>query len=275
MSGGASGSISESKSEFGQDVFGPQAKALRQLYNSGADLFQNSNQQMQSMIPGATEQMANISNQANPAWMNQLQGGRTANMGLQNMLGQSLGQSMAGPSNMQEINNMIMGGQGNNYADAMRGQYVRDANQAQENMLSNLDSRAAAAGMSGGSRHGVATAQGMRDINKNLQRNMAETGYNTFDKDLDRKLQIAGMADQGTLARQQMMSNMIGRQDTAQQGAINAGQNMQNMTMGRFAPSMAPWQAMGAYGNTIGGPTVLSSGSAESKSTSQSAGGGM
>lgn len=186
------------------------------------------------------------------AWNDQLQGGAYANgqnayegagnafqgagnvyenMGLAKDLSSSLQQSMAGPSNSQEINNMIMGGEGNTYADAMKGQYIQDANRASQNMMGNLDARAAASGMSGGSRHGVATAQGMEDINRNLQNNMARTGFETFDKDLDRKLQIAGAADQNTLARQQMMQGMLGSQQGAQNFNNTGQQNAQNQNL--------------------------------------------
>lgn len=275
-----SDSDSSSQSSFDQDVWGPQGDALQNLYGQAGNLFGDTNNQMQGLMPGATNQMQGVFDQANPAYQQQLSGGATADMGLQNSLMNSLNQSMNNPSMTSEINAMTMGGEGNNYADAMKDQYVQDANRASDNMMQNLDARAAASGMSGGSRHGTATAQGMQDINQNLQRNMAETGYNTFDKDLDRKLQIAGMADQNLLANQQMMAGMIGGQDTAQQGAINAGSQMQNLGMGQFAPSMMPWQSMGAYSQALGAPTVLGSGTmsgsadANSKSASGGIGGG-
>ena len=286
--------------------------------------------------------------QSNQAWNNQLQGGVYGGMNNAGQLGQSLGQgnvyggmnnaqqlnrdlnqgnvyqgmnnagqlsnslqqSLAGPSNMQSINNMIMGGDGNNYADAMRGQYIKDANRAQGNMLQNMDARAAASGMSGGSRHGTGIGIGMEGINDSLQRNMAETGYQTFDKDLDRKLGIASQADQATLARQGMMQGMLGQQQRAMQGnqglrADMLGQQQQGQqnTQGLLAGMLGQQQqgVQGAIGQTggqqgfalspyntsgnftdsslqrsneanrgglswlsglIGGPTVLSSGSA-------------
>ena len=195
-------------------------------------------------------------------------------MGLQNQLMGSLNQSMNQPSAMSQINAMTMGGEGNNYADAMKDQYIQDANRAQENMLANTDARAAASGMSGGSRHGMMQGLGMEGINDSLQSNLAKTGYDTFDADLQRKLDIAQQADQGNLARQQMMSGMIGQQNQAQQGAIQGGQNMQNINMGQYAPQMMPWDAMGQYGNVIGRPTILGSGSQSGSSGSLSASGG-
>ena len=274
MGGSASGSKSKSKSSFQDKVWGGQTGALQDLYGNAQDLFNQTNTGMQGLQPGATQNMQDTYNQVNPAYQEQLQGGAYRDMGLQNQLMGSLNQSMNQPSAMSQINAMTMGGEGNNYADAMKDQYIQDANRAQENMLANTDARAAASGMSGGSRHGIAQGLGMARVNDALQSNLAKTGYDTFDKDLTRKLDIAQQADQGNLARQQMMSGMIGQQNQAQQGAIQGGQNMQNINMGQYAPQMMPWDAMGQYGNVIGRPTILGSGSQSGSSGSLSASGG-
>lgn len=272
--GQKSSGTTDSQSQFGQDIWGPQGEALQGLYGQLGGLFGQSTGQMQGDMGGVVDNMNQQSGMANDAWGQQLGGGATADMGLQNQLSNSLQQSANNPSAMQEVNNMIMGGEGNNYADAMRNQYVSDANRASDNLLSNLDSRAAASGMAGGSRHGTAIGRGMEDINRNLQSNMAQTGFNTFDKDLDRKLAIANQADQGNFQRQQLMSNMLGQQNQASQGAIGQGQSMQDMSMSPFAAYMAPWQAAGQLAQGIGGPTTLSSGTSNDSSTSESKGGG-
>jgi hypothetical protein len=274
MGGSVSKSKSKNQGQYQDQVWGGQSGALQDLYGNAQDLYNQSSAGMQNLQGGATQNMQDTYNQANPAWQDQLQGGAYKDMGLQNQLMGSLNQSMNSPSATSQINAMTMGGEGNNYADAMKGQYMQDANRAQEMMLSNLDARAAGSGMSGGSRHGIAQGLGMEGINDQLQTNLAQTGYETFDKDLNRKLGIAGMADQNTLARQQMMSGMIGQQNQAQQGAIQGGQNMQNINMGQYAPQMMPWEAMGRYANTIGRPTILGSGSQSGSSGSASAGGG-
>ena len=281
MSIGASksDSSSESGSEYNQDVWGPQGSALTNLYGQAGNLFGQSNEGMQNLIPGATQQMQGVFDQSNPAWQQQMQGGAFAGMDLQGQYNSLMNQGPEGTNNQQFINASIMGGEGNNYADAMRDQFTQDATRAQGNMLGNLDARAAASGMSGGSRHGTATAQGMEDINRNLQSNMANIGYQTFDKDLDRKLGIAGQADANNLARYQSQlgsaQNMLGAQQGAMQGGLNYGGQMQNLGMGQFAPQMAPWQAMGAYSGAIGAPTVLGSGSSQAESDSDSFGFGF
>lgn len=253
-SGSAADNFANSKSGSNQDVWGQQGGALGNMYNQVGGLAGKSGANAGGQMQGGQDFSQGAMGSMQQPWQNQMQGGAYADMGLQNSLMGSLNQSLGQPSATQEINNMVMGGEGNNYADAMRNQYVNDANRASDNMLQNLDARAAASGMSGGSRHGTATAQGMQDINQNLQRNMAQTGYNTFDKDLDRKLAIAGQADQGTLARQQMMSNMIGGQQGAMNEGINQGGNMIGYGQNQ---QMMPWQQAGAYSGILGGPTVL------------------
>ena len=157
----------------------------------------------------------------------------------------------------------------------MKDSYMRDAQFAQEQMLANTNAQAAGSGMSGGSRHGINEAMGNKFINDRLQQNLANTGFNTFDKDLNRKLSIANQADQNTLARQGMLSGMIGQQQGTTNAGIQGGQNQQNLSMGQFAPGMVPWDAMSQYANAIGRPTILGSGSQSGNSSSKGIGGGL
>ena len=245
------------------------------MYGQAGDLFGNTNRQMQQMAPGMEGGMGANIERSDPYWYNQMAGGAYRDMGLQDNLMSSLNQSLGQPSAMQDINAMVMGGSGNNYADAMKDQYIKDADRTQDMMMSNLDARAAASGMSGGSRHGIAQGLGMEGINDQLQQNLAQTGYSTFDKDLDRKLQIAQQADQGTLARQGMMQNMLGGMQNVQNLGLGGAQGRNSLQMDTMAPYMAPWQAMGQYSGAIGPPQVLASGSSMSSSDSKSGGGGL
>ena len=255
-SGSAGGQSSESKassnSQFQQQIPQWQSDALTKMYNAAAGTFGSVGSAINAQTPGVQAYVDQTNAAAMPEWKNQLAGGVYQGMDNANQLSNSLQQSLSSPTNTQNIYGQMMGGQGNNYADAMKASYLGDANRATDNMLANLDSRAAASGMSGGSRHGVATSQGMYDINSQLQKNLADTGYNTFDKDLQQKLNIAQQADSGTLARQQMMAGMLGQQQGVQTGALNAGGQMQNLGMGSFAPSVGmPWQNMSNYSNAI------------------------
>ena len=275
MSGQSGHSQGSSLSNFNQTIPQFQQDALKQLYSQAQNQFGVTNAATNAQIPGANNFINQVNQGAMNGYQNDLKGGVYQDMGNQKALQDSLKQSMNNPSATSQIYGQMMGGNGNNYADAMKASYITDANRTQQNMLANLDARAAASGMSGGSRHGTATAQGMNDINSNLQRNMATTGYETFDKDLQNKLNVAQQAVAGTLARQQMLSGMIGQQQGVQTGAQQAGQNMQNLGMGSFAPSMIPWQNLSNYSNVIGSPNVLSSGYSSSNSSSKSGGGGL
>jgi hypothetical protein len=276
MSGG--GSYNQSKannqSNFNQTIPKWQSDALTKMYDAAAGTYGNVGSIINQQMGGVQDYINQTNQAAMPEWKNQLAGGVYQGMDNANRLSESLQQSLNAPTNTQSIYAQMMGGQGNNYADAMKASYLGDANRATDNMLADLDARAAASGMSGGSRHGIATSQGMYDINSNLQKNLADTGYNTFDKDLANKLNIAQQADQGTLARQQLMSNMLGQQQGVQTGALNAGGQMQNLGMGSMAPTMMPWQNMSNYANSIGSPTVLSSGGSSGNSSAMGVSGG-
>ena len=275
-SGGGQGSQSSAnnQSNFNQRIPKWQSDALTKMYNAAAGTFGNTGNSINQQMGGVQDYINQTNQSAMPEWQNQLNGGVYQGMDNANALSNSLQQSLNSPTNTQSIYSQMMGGNGNNYADAMKAGYTADANRATDNMLSTLDSRAAASGMSGGSRHGVATSQGMYDINSNLQENLARTGYETFDKDLNNKLNIAQQADSGTLARQQMMAGMLGQQQGVQTGALGQGQNMQNLGMGSFAPTMMPWQNMSNYANSIRDPNILGSGNSSSSSNAKSGGGG-
>ena len=276
MSGGGSYNQSSAKnqSNFNQTIPQWQVDALTKMYGAVANTFGNTGSAINAQTPGVQSYIDQTNQSAMPEWQNQLAGGVYQGMDNANALSNSLQQSLSNPTATSQIYGQMMGGQGNNYADAMKASYLGDANRATDNMLAALDSRAAASGMSGGSRHGVATSQGMYDINSNLQKNLAQTGYDTFDKDLANKLNIAQQADQGTLARQQMMSGMLNSQQGVQSNALGQGQNMQNLGMGSFAPTMMPWQNMSNYANSIGSPTVLNSGGSSGNSSAMGVSGG-
>lgn len=264
MSTSSSSNRSNSGGQFGQNVWKGQGNALKDLYSAAGNFFGS----QANMMPWAQGFAQTAGNSAMPAYQGMLNGGAYAGVdaaAIQKSLQDSLGQ----PSNMQTINNMIMGGAGNNYADAMRSVYQTDANRAQQNMLNNIESRASSVGMPGSSRESIAKGIGMSDINRNLQSNLADVGYKTFDADLNRKLAIAQQADQATLSRQQMMNDLL----AGKQNAMSGGLGMMPQ-FGSYGMNMAgnPFQQWGAL---LGQPTVLGSGSNFGQSMGNSSGFGM
>lgn len=264
MSTSSSSNRSNSGGQFGQNVWKGQGNALKDLYSAAGNFFGS----QANMMPWAQGFAQTAGNSAMPAYQGMLNGGAYAGVDAA-AIQKALQDSMNQPSNMQTINNMIMGGAGNNYADAMRSVYQTDANRAQQNMLNNIESRASSVGMPGSSREGIAKGIGMSDINRNLQSNLADVGYKTFDADLNRKLAIAQQADQATLSRQQMMNDLL----AGKQNAMSGGLGMMPQ-FGSYGMNMAgnPFQQWGAL---LGQPTVLGSGSNFGQSMGNSSGFGM
>lgn len=251
---------SQSQANINQGIWGPQANQLGDLYSQAGTLYGNQMANMGAQQGLAQNQMNQVTAQTNPAFQQQLAGGAYQGMDLQGQLNQLMAGG-ADTGNTGRIYGQIMGGEGNNYADAMRDQYTQDATRAQENMLRNLDARAAARGMSGGSRHGTAIGEGMGRINDQLQDNMARVGYETFDRDLQQKLGIAQMADANQLARyqgdQSALTSMLGQQQQAMQSGLAGAGTQQGLSMGQFAPGQAGWDQAQNYSNIMGAPTML------------------
>lgn len=270
---GKSESSAQNQSNFNQNVWGPQGDALQGLYGQLGGLFNQTNQGMQDQIPGAVDNMQGIFNTSNPAWQQQLEGGAYQGMDLQG----NYNQALQGGGNEQFMNESIMGGAGNNYAQAMQDQLRTQSDQNLGRDLAMNDARAAGYGQGGSSRHGLTEARLYDDAGDRLANQQTNIGFDTFDKDLDRKLGIARNADAFDLARLNSTSGMLNSSNQAMQGGLNYGQNMQNLGMGQFAPQMAPWQAMGQYAANLGRPTVLGSGSGSGSSDSKGFGlsGGM
>jgi hypothetical protein len=259
-------------SNFGQGVFN--GNALNSLYGSAQNLYNSQFGQQQGMVPGAINFQNQQSQGAANANQGMQQGGVYGGLGIGNQLMDSLKQSQNTPSNMQQVNSMIMGGNGNSSLDAMKGTLESDAARAQNLNQAGNAANAAASGMSGGSRQGVMDAMGRNDINRTLTANEAKLGYDTFNSDLERKLNIAQQADTNTFNRQNLMSGMLGNQQGAvNQGIQNTG-NVQGYGMGQFNAANQPWQGLQNYQNTIGGPTVLNSGNSWNQGSGSQSGSG-
>jgi hypothetical protein len=310
-----------SNNSFNQDIWSGQRKPLKDMYGNAKSLYGSNASAMDAVTPEIMGSMRDTTGAATGAWKDALAGGSYSGINPNNLVS-SLDSSMAsgvpeassplieslnnslnreftpsGPTNTQNIYSQIMGGAGNNYADAMKGQYLSDANLAQQNMLSNLDARVGASGMTGSSREGIAQGLGLQGINRNLQEQLARTGYETFDKDLSNKLSIAQQADTNNFNRENMylndigraqglgfdelnnarsgvyadrsgardaMGNLIGAKEATSGNALNFSDAIQNLGMGILEPLMAKWGNMAGYSNTIGGPTVLNGGSGSS-----------
>ena len=276
MSGSLGKSENQSGQSFNQDVWGGQQPALQDLYGAAAGLFNmGKGDYSRQMQQGQQLQGGTVDAMQQP-WQQQMGGGAYGGMDLTGQMNQSIGDIRDYQTQTGGLYADIMGGAGNDYADAMRGQLTSDAEKTLGMNLGALDQRAAAAGMSGGSRHGTATGQIADDINTNLQQNLTGLGYDTFDQDLQNKLNIAQMADTNRLSaltqNQNTIGGMMGGYNQAAQGGLNYGGNMFG-----YGSQMQqqPWQNLGMYSNVIGAPTMLGSGSGSSSGKGKSTSGGL
>jgi len=255
--------------EWSQDVWEGQSPFLKQMYGQAGDLFNWGNQGMQGLTPGAVGGMQDIFNQSNPYWQNQMQGGAYQGMDLQNQYNQAL----QGGGNEQFMNEQIMGGQGNDYVDAMKQSMQSDAFENLGQQYAGIDQRAASGGLGGSSRHGLVQARAYEDTADALQKAQTGLGYESFADDQARKMGIAQRADQFDMSKLQNVSGMLGQQQNAMQGGLNFGQNMQGLNMGQYMPYQMPGQSMSNYANAIGRPTMVGSGSSGEMGESSSGSG--
>jgi hypothetical protein len=136
----------------------------------------------------------------------------------------------------------------------MKGQVADDAQLLKQQNLGGLDARAAAAGMSGSSGYRDQVNDMSNQIDQNALNQMSQIGYNAHNQGIQNQMQLAGMQDQN------------------QQAAMGNLQNIQQGAMNQFNPAMLGQQMAGAYGQTVGGPTVLGSSSGGASNFNQSNG---
>ena len=140
----------------------------------------------------------------------------------------------------------------NSYVDALKGQIADDAMRLKQQNLGSLDARAAAAGMSGSSGYRDQVNAMAEDVDRNALAQMSQLGYNSFDRGVQNQMQLAAM------------------QDANQQAGLGNLQNIQQASLAQFQPAMLGQQMAGAYGQTVGGPTVLGQSSGASNNFNNS-----
>lgn len=274
MGGGSSKSDSDSKTKFNQNVWAEQIPALQNLFQQGASLLGGTLGQQQTLTPEVQQQMGGIFNQLVPAFGGQLSGGAYSGVDPNRIIG-GIEQSLQQPSQTGQLYNQIMGGQGNVFLGGMEDILARQSADRQAQGLRGLDQRAAAAGMGGSSPYRNLQRNVISDEADRLAEQQTGLGYDTFGQDLGLKLGIAQQADQNQLARQQMLLDQIGNKQAAMTGGFGIGNQLYQMPMAQFAPTMMPWQAMGQYANIIGRPTILGSGVMRGDSSSKGLGLGI
>jgi hypothetical protein len=257
---GTMGSASVGNATSMQHIPKWQRQAYKDLMGQASSMYGAQTNAINQQVPGIQDYVKRISDITAPAWQDQLQGGIYKDVNPTDLLNQ-ISAFQNTQSSTQPLYESIMGGKGNNYVDAMKDTFMKDAQRRRDLNYASLDARQAASGMSGGARHGVAQALIDRDINDNLGKQMTQVGYESFDKDLQNKLGIAKQADANTLSRQTMFSdmanNLIAGKNTSVENGLAGASGMQGLGMGQFSPTMMPWSNLQNYQSAIGNPMVL------------------
>lgn len=283
---GRSSTKSKSESSMDQNVFGPQADALQKMYGFLSEAYGDSGfsaDKLQQLAPQLSSLFSGYANDAGGAYKQQLGGGSFGDTGdIRSLLSKSFENTMRG-SNTGDMYESIVGGPGNTYIDPMVAAMKGSALENMKTIQSSNGLDATVMGQSGSSRHAMQNAITSRLMNKDmLDREMAMRG-GAYDTDLNRKLEIAKLADTNQLQTQRNMMDTLSASDQNRQAGINAGSVIQNLGMGVMAPWMqamnAPWMNMSNYAGVIGDPTVLtnakSSGSSSGKSLNLGMSGSM
>ena len=202
--------VNDSFSKSTQNVWAPQSRALQGMYESANNLSEELTPFYANEGRRASKMIGDTQTQGMNAWQNQLNA----------------------PQNPYEM--------------MMKDSIQNDASRATENMLNTTDARAAMSGMSGGSRHGVMQAQGMKNINDAMQREMSSVGMQNYNEAQQRALQATGMSNE-----------------------------MANLGMAGFNPINAQWANLQNQSGIIGGPTTLGSSVAGTSGSSFGAGIGL
>lgn len=270
---GGSANAGKSKSEAGssEDVWGPQGNALQNLYSQAESLFGGQDMgHMNNMATNLDPYNQSIMDSAKGGMDNMMGGGSMGDTSeIRNQLMDSYRQTMGG-SNQGKMYESIVGGAGNSYIDPMVDAMKSGAMENMDMMRSGNAMDATMAGQGGSSRHAMENAMSGRAINQDMMNKESMMRGGAYDKDMDMKMNIARAADSGIQNSQRGLMDMLNSSDRNVNAGMNYGSQAQNLGMGMMAPHMqnymTPWNAMGAYTNSLGRPTVLGESSQEGSS---------
>lgn len=271
MGGSVGKNESSNSSDYDQGVWDVQGDALKDLYDSASGLFSGSNfDQFQDMAGNLQPYMDNIMGGGMGGYNNMLGGGSIGDTSdIRSALMESL-QSTQGGSNLGNMYNSIVGGEGNTYIDPMVDAMKDSSMENLDRMQSGTAMDAASMGQGGSSRHAMQNAMQARDVNNDMLDRETTMRGGAYDTDLQMKMDIARQADQGIQNTQSNYMNMLGMADNNANSGMGYGSNLMNLGMGSMNPMMQafnmPWNALGQYSNVIGNPTVLGSGSGSGSS---------
>ena len=259
-------SKSDSDSTFGENVYEAQAPYLADMWGQAGNLFNMGMPYFSPMMAGGYGLMTDIPQQMMPFWQNQMGGGVYSGLDTPGMFSEAFDYLGASPQYAQNLYSSIMGGEGNDYVDALGGRMRAESAKTLGENLSMLDRRAGL--MMGGSPWEIATGKVVSESADDLDTRIAQLGYETFDKDLALKLDIARMADQNWLtagkSRLDAASGAMAAEDMAAAGGLNFSGNLYGAGMSQF---QLPFQTSMYWPQMIGQPIILGQGQSSAGST--------
>ena len=267
------GSIGKSKSKasnnFSNYVWGTQGDALGSLYQTilgqlGQDSYQ---QQIGNAASNVQNQVNDIVNSQISAISDLSSGGvygDTADVR------QKLLDSMGGRSNMGSMYESIVGGSGNTYVDPLIDQMRKSSAQNVQTLQGGNALDAAAMGQSGSSRQAMQDAMFANQANKDLLSQEAQLRSDAYDKDLAMKMAIAQQADYNHGAEQDRLLSMLQGAQSSKENVSNNTVLLQTLLSSGLNPwlqaQQGQWNPINNAANAIGSPTIIGSGSGNSKS---------
>lgn len=276
------GSIGKSKSkagnQFSNNVWGTQGDALGSLYQT--ILGQLGQGSYQPQIGSAAD---NVQNQANDIVNSQTSAIRDLSSG--GVYGdtadvrQKLLDSMGGRSNMGSMYESIVGGSGNTYVDPLIDQMRKSSAQNVQTLQGGNALDAAAMGQSGSSRQAMQDAMFANQANKDLLSQEALMRTDAYDKDLAMKMSIAQQADTNRGAEQDRLLSMLQGAQSSKENVSNNTDLLQTLLSSGLSPwlqaQQGQWNPINNAANAIGSPTIIGSGSGNSKSKGFGTSGGL
>ena len=276
------GSIGKSKSkagnQFSNNVWGTQGDALGSLYQTIlGQLGQGSYQpQIGSAAENVQNQVSDIVNSQTSAINDLSYGGvygDTADVR------QKLLDSMGGRSNMGSMYESIVGGSGNTYVDPLIDQMRKSSAQNVQTLQGGNALDAAAMGQSGSSRQAMQDAMFANQANKDLLSQEALMRTDAYDKDLAMKMSIAQQADTNRGAEQDRLLSMLQGAQSSKENVSTNTNLLQTLLSSGLSPwlqaQQGQWNPINNAANAIGAPTIIGSGSGNSKSKGFGTSGGL
>ena len=278
MGGSIGKSKSKSGNQFSNNVWGTQGDALGSLYQTilgqlGQDSYQ---QQIGSAAYNVQNQVNDIVNSQTSAYRDLSSGGV---YGDTSDIRQKLLDSMGGRSNMGSMYESIVGGSGNTYVDPLIDQMRKSSAQNVQTLQGGNALDAAAMGQSGSSRQAMQDAMFASQANKDLLNKEAELRYGAYDKDLAMKMGIAQQADYNHQAEQDRLLSMLQGAQSSKENVSNNTALLQTLLSSGLSPwlqaQQGQWNPINNAANAIGSPTIIGSGSGNSKSKGFGTSGGL